>query len=158
MSNLDEQRQEIVVLRLENARQALADAEMLLARNSLRAAVNRCYYAMFYATSALALRGNKTFHKHSGLISYFHAEIVKPGHMSRDLGRILQKGFDNRSEADYQDVVRFTVADVATALQEAQRFVREIESYLATDVDDRHSTIAEPSALSPVNQTVNGES
>jgi len=129
--SFDEQRQEIVKLRLENARQALADAAVLLARSSLRAAVNRCYYAMFYATAALALQGNKTFRKHSGLIAYFHAEFVKPGRLSRDLGRILQKGFDNRSEADYQDVVRFTPADIENALQEAQRFVREIELYLA---------------------------
>jgi uncharacterized protein (UPF0332 family) len=128
----DEQRQEIVKLRLENARQALADAAALLERSSFRAAVNRCYYAMYYAASALALKGNKTFHKHSGLIAFFHAEFVKPGLVSRDLGRILQKGFDNRSEADYQDVVRFTPADVESALQEAQRFVREVESYLAT--------------------------
>ena len=128
----DKQRAEIVTLRFDNAHQALDDAACMLERKSFRAAMNRCYYAAFYAASASALNDNRTFRKHSGLISYFHAEYIKPGLLDRKLGRILQVAFDNRSEADYQDVVRFTRDDVQAAIEQAEEFVRQIEAYVNT--------------------------
>ncbi len=130
MKLTEEERLLLITLRFDNARQALDDAECLLQRNSLRAAMNRCYYAVFYAASALAVAQGATFRKHSGLIAYFHAEYVKPGLLDRKLGRILQSAFDNRSEADYQDLIRFTKDDVEASLQEAVCFVDKLNEYL----------------------------
>jgi uncharacterized protein (UPF0332 family) len=62
--------------RLEQADEALGAAEILLERESLRTAVNRAYYAMFYAVLALlALRQQETS-KHAGAISLFGREFV----------------------------------------------------------------------------------
>lgn len=79
------------------------------------------------------LTKEKHFRKHSGLIACFHAEYVKTGLFERDMGRILQTALDNRSEADYQDVVRFSKDDVEASLDEARRFIGKIKIYLQSD-------------------------
>ena len=49
-------RTQYVAYRLERARETLAEARLLVESDRMRGAVNRVYYAMFYAVSALALR------------------------------------------------------------------------------------------------------
>jgi uncharacterized protein (UPF0332 family) len=120
-------------VRLANAEQMLADASSLLRNGSLRSAANRCYYAVFYAASGLALRDNKSFHKHSGVISYFHSAYVKTGRLPKELGAIFQRAFDSRCEADYEDLVELRSEDLSESLQQAQRFVAEVRSLLRTD-------------------------
>ena len=130
MSLSDAQRQHIINVRLANAEQMLVDASNMLASDSLRSAANRCYYAVFYAASALAMRDNQTFRKHSGPISYFHSAYVKTGRLPKKLGGILQRAFDNRREADYEDLVELRHEELSESLQEARRFVAEVKSLI----------------------------
>ena len=116
-------RNELVWLRQESARQALADAQVLVERDSLRGAANRTCYAMFYAVSALALARGATFKTHSGLIGFFQREFVKTEAFSRGHGRALQKAYDDRSEADYDDLLELTKEQVETRIQEAGRLI-----------------------------------
>ena len=126
----EEQRRALTVLRLGSADEALADASTLLEHGSLRGAMNRCYYALFHTTSALAIRDDLTVRTHSGLISYFHKAYVKTDRLPRDMGRILQEAFENRYDADYKDMIRFDADDVSELLKEARRFVAEVKSLL----------------------------
>ncbi|MBL7133515.1 MAG: HEPN domain-containing protein [Phycisphaerae bacterium] len=130
MTLTEEQRRQLIHLRLENADQALADAAVLLDAKSLRGASNRCYYAMFYAASALAIRDGKAFRKHSGLISYFHAQYMKTQCLPRDLGQMFVNAFDNRSQTDYQDDLTVSLDDVAGSLEDAKHFVAELKKFL----------------------------
>lgn len=130
MTLTEEQRRQLIQLRLENADQALADAAVLLDAKSLRGASNRCYYAMFYAASALAIRDNKDFRKHSGLISYFHAEYMNTRRLPRDLGQMFVNAFDNRCQTDYRDELKLTLQDVTNTLEDAKHFVAELKKLL----------------------------
>jgi uncharacterized protein (UPF0332 family) len=47
--------QSLIDYRLEQAREAVCDAELLLDADRYRAAANRLYYACFYAASAALL-------------------------------------------------------------------------------------------------------
>ena len=57
----DETRSAIVAYRMERARQTLGEADLLRQGNYYNAAVNRLYYACYYAVSALLLRHHKQF-------------------------------------------------------------------------------------------------
>ena len=70
-------------------------------------AVNRMYYAAFYAVSAVLLRRGFHFRKHSGLRAGFHREIVKPGIAEREWGRLFDQLFDSRQEGDHLALVEF---------------------------------------------------
>jgi uncharacterized protein (UPF0332 family) len=130
MSLSEAQRRHIVEVRLANAEQMLVDAASMLAGGSLRSAANRCYYAVFYAASALAMRDNQTFHKHSGVISYFHTAYVKTGRLPKELGTIFRYAFDKRCDADYDDLVELQQDDLSELLQQARRFIAEVKSLL----------------------------
>jgi uncharacterized protein (UPF0332 family) len=132
MSLSDAQRWHIVEVRLANAEQMLVDASNMLAGGSLRSAANRCYYAVFYAASALAMRDNQTFHKHSGVISYFQSAYVKTGRLSKELGSIFRRAFDQRCDADYDDLVELRQEEVSETLEQARRFVAEVKALLQT--------------------------
>jgi uncharacterized protein (UPF0332 family) len=113
---------------LAKADDALADAAILLSRESLTGTINRCYYAMFYAAYAIILQDGLELHKHSAVISHIHREYVKPGRISKELGRALLTAFDRREEADYHAMVRFSLKDVSSLLEQARRFVAEVKS------------------------------
>jgi len=128
----DEQRKHLVMMRMAKAEDALADASILVGRGSCYGAVNRCYYAMFHAASALAIQDNCDFHKHRAVISWFHREYVKTGRLSRELGKAFQQAFDRRCDADYTDVAAFTAEQVSELLEQARQFVAEVKSLLKT--------------------------
>ena len=107
MTVTPEERTIVIGLRLHNAEEALVDASALLDRGSLRGAANRLYYAAFHALSAMALADGKVFGKHQGIISYFHADCVRTGRFEKRFGRVVQKAFEDRTEADYEDDVSF---------------------------------------------------
>jgi hypothetical protein len=108
---------------MESARRSLDDARLLNTASSVRGAVNRAYYAMFYAASALVIANGRSFSKHSALISYVHREFVKPGVLEKKHGRALQKAFENRTEGDYQDMVTFKPEDVGAMMSDASEFI-----------------------------------
>lgn len=128
-----EQRETLVRLRMQDARQAVEDAQVLLDRGSLRGAANRIYYSMFYAISALALARGVAFKTHAGLISFFQREFVSTNLFGREHGRALQKAFDDRSEADYEDVLDFEQGQTETRLLEAKRFVAAADAHLRAE-------------------------
>lgn len=91
-------------------------------------AVNRLYYACFYAVSALLLLEGKSSSKHSGVRSEFNRSWVKTGRVSEPLGDLYNRLFDNRQRGDYGDFVRFDVAQVNSWHDQAKEFVREIST------------------------------
>ena len=62
---------ELVRCRLGQADEPLRAASILLREDSLRASVNRSYYAMFYAVLALLATRKEETSKHSGVIALF---------------------------------------------------------------------------------------
>ena len=127
MSLTDNQRNEVVKIRLANAEEALHDATHLLDDGSLRGAANRIYYAVFHAVSALALSRGVSFKKHGSLLTYFHREFVKPGVLDRAHGRAVQKAADDRSDADYSDYVTFNEARYFIHLSERLHYLTDEE-------------------------------
>jgi uncharacterized protein (UPF0332 family) len=115
---------------LANADQALTDAALLLANQSLTGTLNRCYYAMFYAASALVIRDGGILHKHTAVISHVHREYVKTGRLSKEMGRAILTAFDRRQEADYHVMVRSSLEEVSELVDQARRFVAEVKSFL----------------------------
>ena len=117
----------LIRLRLENADETLQAAHTLYEHNaSPKSIVNRAYYAMFYAASALAVSRGKAFTKHSGILTFIHKECVQTGMLDRKHGRAFQKAFEDRSEGDYQDMLKLTAAETAAVIVSAEDFVNAL--------------------------------
>jgi uncharacterized protein (UPF0332 family) len=74
-----EQLEALLLYRIEQARETLREAEILLNESALRGTVNRAYYAMFYALLGLLATKQLVTSKNSGAISLFDREFVKTG-------------------------------------------------------------------------------
>lgn len=101
--SMDDQRLLTVRNWWEKAEESLAAAQSELQAERLTFAVNRLYYALFYAvSSALAERG-LSYPKHSAVRSAFHRYYVRPGEVSADRGEIHHKS-DNDSKGSHDEL------------------------------------------------------
>ena len=125
-----EDRRRMAEVWLAKADQALADAAVLHAERSLVGTANRCYYAMFYAASTLAIRDGLALHKHRAVISFIHRDYVKNGRISLEMGRALLTAFDRRTQGDYHTMLHFGMEEVSEMLEQAGRFVAEVKLLL----------------------------
>ncbi len=114
----------LIKLWLEKADDAISSAQLELEQGHLSFAVNRIYYACFYAVTALLLKDNKQFTKHSAVISEFNKNYIKEGKIDIKWGRFLQKLFDDRQEGDYIPTAEFERSEVTERLKEAQVFLK----------------------------------
>jgi uncharacterized protein len=117
---------ELVRYRLARAKESLAEAELLLANGHVQTAVNRLYFACFYAVSALLLAEGYSSPKHSGVRALFDQRWIGPGRLPKDMGRFYRSLFDSRQKGDYTDLVTFDPAEVGTWMNEAERFVEQV--------------------------------
>ena len=96
----------------------------------LALAINRIYYACFYAASAVLLAGGETFVKHSGVRSAVHQHLVKTGKIPGELGEFYDRAFDDRMEVDYQVTPSPEPGEVLSQIQEAEQFVATMKRIL----------------------------
>ncbi|MCL5103245.1 MAG: HEPN domain-containing protein [Armatimonadetes bacterium] len=113
---------EYVKRRLSRTEETLEDAELLLRKGHLNGAVNRLYYACFYAVTALLYTEGYSSSKHSGVKSLFDLHWMKTERLPGDLGKFYRQLFNDRQEGDYQDTV-FEAVDVERWLKKARDFV-----------------------------------
>jgi uncharacterized protein len=121
-----------VALQLETARENLTDARALIAAGRYAAVLNRTYYAVFYAVSAMLLQEGLEFGSHYGVKIKFSELFVKPGRVEVRFGEILMTAFELREDADYVPEARSAIsqADAEQELEKATEFVAMAEKFL----------------------------
>jgi len=102
--------------RFEKAAECIEDAQLLFKSNRFAATVNRAYYAMFHAATAVLLTKDVKRSSHSGIISAFGeffaaTDIIDPVHH-----KYFREAFDLRQESDYE-------AHIETSRIEAQKML-----------------------------------
>ena len=102
MSNEDSHFVALIRYRLEQADQAISDADLLLNARRYRAAGNRLYYACFYSATAALLTQRLQYLKHSAVIGFFDKKLIKTGLLPKEYSRTLHLAFDERQEDDYK--------------------------------------------------------
>jgi uncharacterized protein len=121
--------------RLSCADDTLSEAQALLQTGKgLRGAVNRIYYACFYAVSALLATSEMSASKHSGVRALFNQHWIKVGALEPYLGAFYGAMFDRRQTGDYEPYTEFERADVEEWLTEARAFVAQVTEWLRQNV------------------------
>ncbi len=117
---------------LELAHEALASARDSVDSGHVRTAINRAYYATFYAArSALAAEGEapKT---HSGVHNRFRLRFVTEGSFDAVQAGVLAMTFSARLNADYDGFSVFDAGATRDLIADAERFVTAVETLLAS--------------------------
>lgn len=115
---------------LARARRALRTGYMVLEDGDFVTAVNRAYYAVFYAANALLTTRGLERSKHSSVIAAFRQQFVKTGLIEVEYSDFYGVLLEDRQRGDYDEL---EVLDYETArrdLERARRFVERVEEYL----------------------------
>lgn len=98
-----ESRVEIALHRMQRADITLKEAECLAASGLYSGAVNRLYYACYYAISALLLANDIQVSTHSGVKTMFGLKFVRTSKIDLNHGKFFSEIFDLRHSSDYDD-------------------------------------------------------
>jgi uncharacterized protein (UPF0332 family) len=125
------ERTELIRYRLEEAKETIADVQLLIENDRLRAAVNRIYYGMFYSLLALGLAYQFETSKHQQLLGWFNKNFIHEGLIDAKFGKIINKASNRRTQGDYESYVEFDKEVILEMFGEMKEFIIEIERFLA---------------------------
>src|SRR5713101_6662908 len=128
----EEYRGDIIRYWWSKAEESLRSAERELDAGSLGFALNRIYYAAFYAVSAALLERRASFKKHSGVRSAFHREFIKSGLLDVEWGKFYDQLFEDRQEGDYLALIEFKPEYVGTRLVQSRDFLKSLRPLIST--------------------------
>lgn len=123
-------KEDILRLKILKAKNALSEAEKLLEYNFTNAALNRLYYACFYAATALLFNKDIFVKTHSGVKQMLGLHFVNTGILSKDLAKFYGDVFTNRLASDYDDFVTADYDMVKEFSLFAHEFVSKTQSIL----------------------------
>lgn len=126
-----EQRFDIVSYRINSAKSLLVEISDHIEHGYYNTAMNRMYYACFYAVSALLLQsgidGVKT---HEGARQKFGQHFVLTGKFAKEWGRFYSVLFNNRSAADYEDFKIFDLKETQEMYPKVCTFIELVEEQI----------------------------
>lgn len=127
-----EERLELVKYRITKARETYNEVELHIKNKLWNTAVNRLYYACYYAVIVLLINNNIQTHTHTGVRQMFGLHFIKTGFLDKELGKFYSDIFDLRQTGDYDDFVDFSKEDVLDLLKPANELITKIEEILKT--------------------------
>ena len=129
---LDEQsREALVQYRLERADETILEAKLLANEAHYNAAVNRLYYACFYATTALLVENGFATSSHAGVKTMLGLNFVSKGLLSTEHGKTFSRLFEIRHSGDYDDFVYCDKEMVDEYTPKAEKYIEAIKTLLS---------------------------
>jgi uncharacterized protein (UPF0332 family) len=123
MTITDEDRRILIDHRLKKTDELTAEIKVHIKNGHFNTAVNRIYYCLFYALSALALKEFFTTSKHQQLIGWFNRNFIKEKLIDRKYGMIINTAFEMRTKGDYDDFIKYNKVEVEKLYEEMKDFI-----------------------------------
>ncbi len=120
----------LCIYRINNANETLDTARLCVEHKRYKDAINRCYYAAFYAIKAALALEQIDFKRHKDAVAYFNQNYVATNVFDREIGKRLGRLKRKREASDYDD---FYVASCDEALEQyeaAELIVKSIQQFL----------------------------
>jgi len=123
----NEERREYAKYRIKSARKTFEAAKVLSENGFWNSAVNRLYYAVFYAVNALLVLNKIQTKSHSATKSQFSLHFVKTGRFDKKHGRLLSELYDWRQKGDYENMFDYNSDLVEPLFEPAVEMIELIE-------------------------------
>ena len=128
MNELD--RKELVKYRITRAHETLQEIPKHIENKLWNTAVNRLYYACYYAVIALLISKEINAQTHTGVRQMFGLYFIKEGLIDRELGRYYSQIFDKRQISDYDDFQDYEEKDVIVLVKPAEELITAIDKLI----------------------------
>ncbi len=127
---MDEATRKEVALYIENAQESMQVAQLNLNNDFYSAAINRAYYAIFYAANACLATKKLSRSKHSGVLAVFRQHFIKTEVLPSELSDTYGQVMEDRHEGDYELITAISKEDAEIDLCQANQFVEAVEAWL----------------------------
>lgn len=125
-----ESREALIAYRMQRAIETMKEAEVMIRETFYNAAVNRMYYACYYATVALLLKNDIQTQTHNGVKTMLGLHFVSTGKLSLRAGKTFNTLFEKRQSGDYDDFVFCDKEMVDELFPQAELFIKSIDALL----------------------------
>ena len=126
--------QDVAKYKLEQAKDDLESAKLLLEARKYKAANNRAYYSCFHAVDSVLALEPVAFKKHKDTLAYFNKNYVKTEMFPKEIGRKLSKLEIIRHKSDYDDFYIALKSDAQVQYEEAEKFVEQMKKYITEEL------------------------
>jgi uncharacterized protein (UPF0332 family) len=121
---------DLIRYRLKRAWETFDDALILAHNQKWNSAMNRLYYAGYYAVMALLLSAEIKPATHNGAKSNFTEHFIKTSLIPKEYGKMYSQLFTWRQKGDYDDLYDFDRDHVMPYFEPVKRLITLIESML----------------------------
>ncbi len=119
---------ELIKYRLERAKEALEEAEVMANMDHWKTCINRLYYACFYAINALLIKNDLSSSKHTGVRSLFNRQFILTEDIPKEYGKLYNLLFKYREQSDYEDFFSIDDFVVKEWLKQVEKFIAIIKT------------------------------
>jgi uncharacterized protein (UPF0332 family) len=127
---IDYTEEDYIKYRVDRAKETIDEVRIHIKNRFWNTAINRMYYACFYAVSALLAKERIEVSSHSGVRQKFGEYFVKTGIVDRDLAKHFTELFEKRYKGDYNDFYDYDEETVLRLFPVSQRFIEEVTKIL----------------------------
>lgn len=121
---------DLCIYRMNHATETLDTAKLCMEHKRYKDAINRCYYAAFYAVKAvLALEGTD-FKRHKDVVAYFNQNYVETNVFNRETGKRLGRLKRKRETSDYDDFYMVSYDEAQEQYEAAKLIVKDVQKFL----------------------------
>lgn len=118
-----ESKKALVAYRIQRAYETLREAEVMIRESFYNAAINRLYYACYYATVALLLKYDIQTQTHNGVKTMLGLHFISTGKLPVKVGKTFSTLFEKRHSGDYDDFVYCDEEMVNNLYPQAETFI-----------------------------------
>lgn len=120
----------LVAYRFRRAQETFGEVPFLKQQGYYNTAVNRLYYACYYAATALLLKHGINAATHAGVKQMLGMHFVATGRLPRESGRCFSLLFERRHSSDYDDFAYSSEEEIDELLPKAEAFIEAVGSLL----------------------------
>jgi uncharacterized protein (UPF0332 family) len=123
----------LINYRFNRAKETLLETETLVEKGFYNAAVNRLYYACYYAVIALLVKHQITANTHAGVKQMLGSHFVVTGKLTAKYGRFYSQLFNDRITGDYDDFITYDQEMIDQLFPNANEFIYAIGELLKNE-------------------------
>lgn len=121
---------DVAQYKLEQAKDDLDTAKLLLDAGKYKAANNRAYYSCYHAIDSTLALEPTAFKRHKDTLAYFNKNYVHSGLFPREIGRKISRLEVIRHKSDYDSFYIASREEAVEQIDVASEVVALIENYM----------------------------
>lgn len=127
---MQDKAKDLCIYRINSALETLEVARECIVGKHYKDAINRSYYASFYAVKAVLAMEGTDFKRHKDVVAYFNKNYVATEIFDKMLGRKLANFQQTRESSDYDDFFLASKEEAEIQCKSAENIIDTVKKYL----------------------------